>query len=291
MRSFAAVVGGPLAGLLAGSLALLALAGCDDGGKAAEQRAVDLAAKLVPVVAEDAAQVRRGLPAGAAKLTALLDTDPGANLAGLQRAITSARAQVHDLAVAKSTFFSFADASGTVLRSEADPDLLAHHSVVAAFPSLKKALDPASGPVEVFGEMAELRGVRNGPDHTWVVASPVKDAKGALAGLFITGWSFRRFAYHLEDMAKREVVEAAKQSGRPAPLVYVFALKGAKAYGAPLTPDVDADALEKLDLLGKTSAGPWRGRVEITGRTDGAAAVRTPDLAPDTGVAVILSDI
>ena len=175
---------------VAHALVALSLAACDDGGKAAEQRATDLAAKLVPIVAEDAVEVRRGLPGGAAKLATLIDADPGANLAGLQRAIAGARASVHDLAVAKSTFFSFTDPSGTVLRSEADPDLLAHRSVLQAFPALKKALDPASGPVEVFGEMAEMRGVRTGPDEAWVVAHPVKDAKGALAGLFVTPESF-----------------------------------------------------------------------------------------------------
>jgi hypothetical protein len=276
---------------LAPLVAAIALAGCEDGGKVAEQKAVDACAKLVPVVEEDAAEVRRGLPGGAEKLAKLVDADPGANLVGLQQAIAGARASVHDLAVAKSTFFSFADPSGTVLRSEADPDLLAHHSVLQAFPALKKALEPSSGAVEVFGEMPEMRGVRNGPDQAWVVAHPVKDAKAGLAGLFVTGWSFRRFAYHLEETAKHDVVEAARQSGRPAPLIYAFALKGPKVYGAPLTPDVDAEALEKLDVFGKTASGPFRGRLEITGRTYGVAAARTPKFAPDTGVAVIVSDL
>jgi hypothetical protein len=271
----------------------LALAtGCEDTVKVSEQKAVDAAAKLVPVVNEDVTQVRRGLPAGAAKLGALVDADPGANLVGLQRAIAGARASVPDLEVAKSTFFSFADTSGVVLRSEADPDFLAQKSVVAVFPELRKALDPeAKDNVELFGEMPEMRGVRNGPDLAWVVAHPVDDPKGTLKGMFVTGWSFRRFAYHLEETAKRDVLEAARKTGRPAPLVYVFALKGNKVYGAPLTPDVDAEALEKLDLMSKTSAGPWRGRVEITDRTYGAAAVRTPDLAPDAGVAVMMSEI
>ena len=273
------------------ALAATAISACDDGGKLSEQKAADACAKLVPVVTADAAQVRRGLPIGAAKLGGLDDADPGANPAALQRAIAAARAAVLDLAVAKSTFFSFADPSGVVQRSEADPDLLAHHSVFAAFPPLKKALDPSSGVVEIFGEMPEMRGVRSGPDHNWVVAHAVKDPKGDLKGLFVTGWSFRRFAYHLEETAKRDVVEAAKQSGRPAPLLYAFALKGAKVYGAPLTPDIDAAALEKLDLLGKAASAPWRGRVEITGRMYGVAASRTPDLAADTGVAVIMSEI
>src|SRR5262249_40351613 len=159
----------------AGSFTLVVTAGlcaaaCTDSGKIAEREATEEIARLVPLVKEDVEQVRRGLPEGSAKLGALLEPDVGMNLVALQKAIQTARAQVKDLDVAKSTFFSFADPSGVVLRSESDPDLLAGKSVVAAFPLLKKALEPASGNVEVFGEMTEMRGVKAGPDQQWVVA-------------------------------------------------------------------------------------------------------------------------
>ena len=75
------------------------------------------------------------------------------------------------------------------------------------------------------------------------------------------------------------------------PLVYVFALKNKKAYGAPLTPDVSADAVAALDLITKTASGPYRGTVEITGRMFGVAAQRTPELGDDAGVAVITSEL
>src|SRR5262245_21277763 len=127
----------PFALALAAS-ASVALVACDDARKASEQAAVDQVARLAPLVKEDAEQVRRGVPEGAKKLAGLLEPDPGANLAALQRSIATARSQVKDLDVAKSTFFSFADPSGLVLRSEADPDMLAGKSVLAAFPSLKK---------------------------------------------------------------------------------------------------------------------------------------------------------
>jgi hypothetical protein len=274
----------------AAAVAMLATA-CEDQGKVSEQKAVAEVAKLLPVVKDDVGEVRRGLPEGAKKLGLILDADPGNDLAALQRQIQSARAGVVDLDVAKSTFFSFADTSGMVLRSEADPDLLAHHSVVQTFPALKKAADAASGNVEVFGEMEEMRGVRKGPDTTWVVAHPVKDKDGTVKGMFVTGWSFRRYAYRLEEQAKRDLLELAqKNEDKKVPLVYVFALRGKKAYGAPVTPDVNAEAVEKLDALAKAGTGVFHGQVEITGRTFGVAAQRTPELAEDTGIAVMMSE-
>lgn len=266
--------------------------GCENTRAISEQTSAEMVAKLVPIVKEDVEQVRKGLPEGAAKLGATLEAEPGANLPGLQRSIQGARGAVHDLEVAKSTFFSFADATGTVLRSEADPDMLAGKSVFAAFPPLKKASEPGSGLVEAFGEMQEARGVKTGPDLQWVAAHPVKDAGGQVKGVFVTGWSFRRFAYHLEETAKRELADSTKKAGKKlVPLIYVFALKGKKAYGAPVTPDVNAQAIEALDLVAKTASGPYKGTVDITGRMFGLAAQRTPELGDDAAVAVITSEL
>lgn len=269
----------------------LALPACDDP-KVSEQRAADVVTRLQATVKDDVAQLRRGLPDGAAKLGALLDTDPGANLAGLQRAIQQARGGVRDLDVAKSTFFSFADPSGVVLRSEADPDLLANHKVTGPFPALAKAAEPQSGVVEAFGEMEQMRGYQTGADQQWVLAHAVKDASGTVKGMFVTGWSFRRYAAFLQEQAKRELVLAAeKEKKKSAPLVYVFTVKGPQTYASGLTPAVDVEAVQKLDVIGKTASGPWRGTIEITGRSYGVAAGRTPDLGPDTAVAVIISEI
>ncbi len=55
----------------------------------------------------------------------MLDADTLASPAGVQKAITRTRTLVKDLDVAKSTFFSYADNPGRVVRSEADPDVLA----------------------------------------------------------------------------------------------------------------------------------------------------------------------
>src|SRR4051812_10013112 len=86
--------------LVAASLAIGAAA-CDDGRKLAEQSAADALNKLAPVLKEDVAQVRRGLPEGAAKLGPMLDTDTLNDLPRVQKAITRARNLVPDLDVAK----------------------------------------------------------------------------------------------------------------------------------------------------------------------------------------------
>ncbi|WP_437735405.1 hypothetical protein [Sorangium sp. So ce1335] len=278
--------------VLACALAATLAGACEEDGKASQKHAAELCAKLAPVVAEDVRQVRTGLPPGSQKLASLVDTDPGADLRGLQRAIAGARASVKELEFAKGTFFSFADPSGTVLRSEADPDMLANRSVLASFPELRKVLEPNSGVVEAFGEMQEMRGVRNGPDLQWVAAHPVRSSGGELKGLFVTGWSFRAYAYRLQEAANRDIAEITKRDGlKSTPLLYVFVWKGAKAYGGPVTPDVNAEALEKLDLPAKTASGPWSGTVEIAGRTFGVAAQRTPELAADAGVAALVSTL
>jgi hypothetical protein len=232
---------------------VVSVSACEDSKAISEQNATQAVAKLLPVVKEDVEQVRRGLPEGAKKLGTLLEADPGQDLAGLQKAIQNARGSVHDLNVAKSTFFSFADVNGTVLRSEADPDLLANKSVFATFPDLNKALDPNSGNVEVFGEMQEMRGLRVGQDFQWVVAHPVKDPGGQVKGLFVTGWSYRRFAYHLEETAKRELIEAAKQESRKKmPLIFVFVLRGKRA--ASISPA----GRSALGRSARRSSGPTR---------------------------------
>ena len=269
-----------------------ALAGCDDGKKLSEKEAFDEVALIAPIVKEDVEQVRRGLPAGAAKLAQKADADTLGNNSALQKAIADSRSSVKELDNAKSTFFSITDASGTVLRSEADPDMLAGKSVIAAFPALKKALDPASGVVEAYGEMAEMRGLRTGQDLAWVIVHPMKDDKG-LKGLFVTGWSFRKYAAYLDDKAKRHLSEMSlKAEKKTVPIAYVFLFKGAKAYGSPLlSADVNAQAIEGLGILEKTAAGPYKGNIEITGRNFGVAAQRAPELGDDAAVVVLLSEI
>jgi hypothetical protein len=271
---------------------VLTLTACDEGKKASEQDAVDTLGTVSALVKDDVGQVRRGLPEGAAKLGKLLDADTLGNPAALQKAIARARADVKDLEVAKSNWFTYADEKGVAVRSEADPDMLAGKSIIGAFPALKKALDPASGLVEGFGTMKELVMAKTGPDMAWLAAAPVKDDKGQGKGMFVSGWSFRAFVYHLEQSAKLSVADAAQKAGKKnPPLVYIYLLKGKTAYGAPGTPDVNAKAVEDMDLLGKTASGNYRGYVEITNRGFGIAGARAPEMGDDAVLVVLASEI
>ncbi len=273
-------------------LSLLSLTGCDDGRKSAEAACVAELTSLAPVLTEDVAQVRRGLPEGAAKLGPMLDPDTLASPVGVQKAISRSRALVKDLDVAKGTFFAFAGTDGIVVRSETDPDVLAKTSILVPFPALKKAVAPGGGLAEAWGEVKDLRGARNGADIVWAAAAPVKDDKGALMGMFVTGWPLRAYARRLENSALATVKEAAEKAGKKnPPLIYVFVVKGKTAYGTPVAPEVNAQAIEALDVIGKTAGGPYRGTLEITGRGFGIAAARAPELGDDAALVVLASEI
>lgn len=274
-------------GLLASAVGI---AGCSDKQGESESVARDRAASAATFVTASMGEVKRGLPQSAAILGKHIAADPGADLLGLQRSISAARDGVQDLRMSKIAFCSFVDATGVVVRSETDPDLLATKNVFPAFPDLKKATEAGSALVETFGEMDEMRGVKTGPDLVYVAAHVVKDEANAVRGELIAGFSLRVLAYYVEETAKRENMEAASKVGnKNPPVLYAFVFKGPKVLAPPRTPDVNAEALEKLDLPGKTQNGPYKGAVEISGRTFGIAAERTPELAPDAGVAVIAS--
>jgi hypothetical protein len=267
------------------------LAGCADPAKQ-EKIAVDLLAKIAPLADAEVAQVRRGLPDGAKKLGEHIDADPGTNLVALQRVVRGARVNTEDLRTSKCTFFSFADPSGVVQRSEIDPDNLAQKQLFTVFPGLKKALEPGAGVAEAWGDMEEMRIAKVGPEHQWVVAHAVRDKEGQAKGLFVTGWSLRRFAYHIDQAAKDELVKTVERERQvKVPLVYVFLVKDGKAYGGPMAPDVNARAIEALDLVNKTQNGPFRGHVEFTGRVFGIAAQKAPSIGESVVLSVMISEV
>ncbi|MBI4700014.1 MAG: hypothetical protein HY744_02420 [Deltaproteobacteria bacterium] len=275
-------------------LVLCALLGaCEDKGRLAQQKASAAVERLPPLVERDVGQVRGGLPKGAEELGKRLGDDPGADPAGLQRAIQAARAAVKDLAFAKSTFFLFVDSSGTVLRSEEDPDLPAGKSLTQAIPAMKKLSEPGAGLLEAWGYMEGLRGVNKGADHQWVVGHPVKGKEGKLLGGFVTGWSLRKYAYYLEEDARAELIRklGEEQKAKAIALTYVFVVKGGQAYGAPVTPDVNAEAVTKLDLAAKVKAGPFRTTLEIEGRSFALEARACKPLGDDAALAVLLSEL
>lgn len=276
------------------SLAVLASA-CTDQAKVSETKASAHAERLAKLADDDVDEVRRGLPAGAKSLSATWGDkkDAGEDPSSARRALDRARSENRDLSVAKSTFFALTDEKGAVLRSDQDPDIFAGKSLVVAYPAVAKVL--AGESLETRGVMAEAAGARTGGDEQWVAAAPVRDSQGAVRGVYATGWSMRRFAYHLEEALKHDLNAEALRSGDKTlaklPLLYVFVLAGGKVYGAPVTPLVNSETIEKLDLMSKTTGETvYHQTLEITGRGFGLAVRRAPKMGADVAVAVLRSE-
>jgi hypothetical protein len=271
-----------------------AVSACTDAAKVSEQRAVTQAERLAKLADDDVEEVRRGLPLGAKGLGLAWDAQksPLDDPSLARRALDRVREENRDLAVAKSTFFAMTDDKGHVLRSDQEPDLMAGKSLVASYPAMSRVL--AGEALEMRGAMPETAGARNGGDEQWVAAAPVRDAKGTLRGIYASGWSMRRFAYHLEETLKHDMTADALRAGDKhvkLPLVYVFVLAGSKVYGAPVTPLINSETLEKLDLASKLTEGAvFHQTLEISGRGFGLAAKRAPKMGADIGVAVLRSE-
>jgi hypothetical protein len=282
------------ASLLMATFVALSASACTDTAKVSEGKAVAHAERLAKLADDDVEEVRRGLPHGAKSLGQVWDgkKDPMADPSLARRGLDRARDENRDLAVAKSTFFAMTDDKGTVLRSDQEPDILAGKSLVASYPDMAKVL--AGEAIEMRGSMPETAGARTGGDEQWVAAAPVRDAQGKVRGIYASGWSMRRFAYHLEETLKSDMMTEALRAGDKnvkLPLIYVFVVAGSKVYGAPVTPLVNTETLQKLDLPSRMADGAtFHQTLEITGRGFGLAARRAPRMGPDIGVAVLRSE-
>jgi hypothetical protein len=290
MNSMSIVLRAALGLLLGLSVAVGAL-GCKDKDKLSREKVGPVLERVLPLCERDTKQVRQGLPKGAAVLGKLLDEDPGADPAGLRRMIEKARAGATDLEVAKSTFFVFVSPDGVVLRGEQDPDLAAGQSLVKEVPEATKIFQN-DGVTELYGYMHGLRGVEKGGDLQWIVGHQVKSAAGKVLGAFVTGWSLRRYAELLENDARRYLADQAADPTKASPVVYVLIVRGDKAYGAPVTPDVDADAIGKLALPGKVAGGgTFTTTLDVDGRRFAVAAKAASVLGEAMVVAVMLSEV
>lgn len=271
----------------------VAASACTDKGKVSETKAREHIEVLAKLAEEDVEQLRQGLPRGAKALGEMWEKEEGKAPEPeiLRRRLDKVRDGDRDLALAKSTFFAILDAEGTVIRSDQDPDNLVGKSMLPSFPDLKRAL--AGEYVETFGVMRELQGSRSGPDEQWVVGAPIRNEKGEVVGAYVSGWSLERYAYRLEHTLRTDVHrEAEQQNGGKVPLTYAFVFRKDRVYGAPITPTVNEEALEQLDLPAATKDGVvFHGQLEITGRKYGVAAKRIDKLGSDTGVALIRSEI
>jgi hypothetical protein len=263
--------------------------GCDKASKKSVERARHHVAELVKTVDSDVQEVRTGLPQGAKQLEKLYASDkpPADDLPAVREALEKARNKVQDLRVAKSTFFALADLQGVVLRNDQEQDLMAGKPLFAAFPELRGALQGKY--VEARGSMPEAAGVAGRPDAQWAAAQPIV-AGGAVRGLYVTGWSWAAYAYRLENSIRTAVRSEIGETGKM-PLLYVYVVVGKTAYGAPVSPEVNAKAIAGADALSKArDKQPYSMELDITGREFGLAVARTPALGPDVGVAVLRSE-
>jgi hypothetical protein len=280
--------------LVATAALSLTIAACTDSVKLSEEKAQAHAERLAKLTSADVNEIRTGLPDGAKRLaTALFEGADKQILPDHARAVLKkTREQVPTLQLAKSTFFTVTDPTGVALASDQESDGFVGKNLFTALPGLAKAKDGKL--VETNGQLDEARGVKSGDDAVWAAAAPVVGADGAQKGFYVTGWSMRRYAEHLERQMQSDLRNDASKEQKPSkmPLLYVFAVMGDKAYGTPVSPDVNMKAIEDLKLSSKLQGDAvWHSRIEITNREYGVAAKKAPDLCDTCAVAVLRSEI
>jgi hypothetical protein len=266
----------------------LTTAACEDTAKVSSAKAIEHAQHLAKVASSDVEEVRRGLPEGAKRLAAAFvpGSDPLNDPELARQALETARGKVQDLRVAKASFFALLQLNGVVVRSDLEQDLMASKNMISAFPPLHEA---ATGKyVETIGVMPEARGVEGKPDGQWVAAQGVQGPNGVL-GIYAAGWAWSIYARRLEIALRSHILDTDK--GGKEPLFYVFVVADGKAYGTAASPEVNAQAIEKLQpsqwVQGEQGASK---ELEITGRAFGLALVPVTALGKGVMVAVLRSE-
>lgn len=273
-----------------GTLALAS--GCKDSGAKSAEFAKQHAESLATLVEKDVGEVERGLPEGAKKGAATFVGKDGVERepAVVRRGLQKVQREVPDLLVAKSTFFALVDAKGVAIRNNLETDAMAGQDIFTLFPALRESA--TTGFISTSGTFPGAISLQ-GPDRTWVAAAPVKGSDGQVAAFFVTGWSYRRFAYHLQESLRGELKEkllSANDKGK-LPILYVAVFDATGVYSAPQTPDLNEKALKDLGPVEKTKGGVATGTLNLEGRSFGWAAVRTPKLGADMGIALLRSEI
>lgn len=288
--------------VFAASLALVVVA-CRDKAQESAAEATQNVKLLVETTEKDVSEVERGLPEGAKKISEILtkelgkDVDPKSNGPAVKAALLKMRRDVPDLGIAKSTFFALTDDKGIAIRNDLENDSMAGKDLLNAWPGLKPAANEKGGYVATTGQFPGVPS-QYGADKEWVAAVPVKRQDGSTMGILVTGWTYRRFAFHLQDVVKRELQNKLMRENDKGklPILYVGLFDkehvyGAAAPGTPPFPAVNEKALEQAGLVEKTANGPAQGVIKITERDFGWAAARAPKLGPDLGVVLLRSEI
>ncbi len=266
----------------------LGVFGCTDKAKVSEREAHANLDALVTIANADVAEIENGLPLGAIKLGALWakGNDPRQDLHAVRSALARMRREVPDLNVAKSTFFAVADDKGIAIRNDLEEDAMAGQDLLKLFPELAKA---ESGSYVATSGAFPGPALPSGPDKDWIAAAPIKKDDGTIGGIVLTGWTFRRFAYHLEEQLRHDLEQ--KQQNQKLPVLYVMVFDESGAYGAGQTPKVNEQAIAKLDPVKATASGVAEGTMTITDRDFGWVATRVPKLGGSIGIAVLRSEL
>lgn len=266
----------------------LSLPACDGDKKLSQSKAAEHVASLVETATGDVQEIKNGLPEGAKHLAKLFEgaAAPKDDLPAVREALDKARNKVQDLRVAKSTFFALVDDQGTVLRNDQDQDLMAGKNAFQSFPGLKAALDGKY--VETRGSMPEAAKVK-GTDGQWVAAAPIQVGDKTRA-LYATGFSWSAYAYRLEN-SLRSSVRSSMPANKKEPLIYVYVVVDKQVFGAPVSPEVNAQAIATGDPLAKAQGDAvFSSVIEITGRDFGLGIKRAPALGAEVAVAVLRSE-
>jgi hypothetical protein len=272
-------------------LVMVLLHGCEATDEKSVARALAHSQALVEMAKRDVAEVRQGLPLGAAEMAKLWAAD-GVDLSSepsaAREALTQARNKVQDLRVAKSTFFALATVDGQVVRNDREQDLMAGKPLFQAFPALARAAE--GGYVEALGVMPEAHGVKGKPDAEWVAAHGIRVAD-RISGLIVTGWAWSSYAYRLEFALRGQVTNELKGTRANVPLVYTLVLVGQEVYTAPESPEVNARSVAELNPVQHLSAqGSFSGLLQITGRSFALGVQAVPELGSGVAIGVLLSE-
>ncbi len=279
-RSVTAVL---LAATLVGTL------GCEDAGDKSARLVVPNMKYVAAAVARDLGEVRRGMPAGAKALQDLFKEAQPEKPASVdaRKELLRLRSDNQDISSAKSTFFLIAAADGTILRNNLEQDDMAEKNLFEVYPATKIGLEKDYA--EVTGSWDVARGVNGRSDAQWLAMSRIM-VEGQPVGLFVSGWSWSSYAYRLEMALRSEVLGETKE-GQKVPLLYVYVIAGAQAYGAPVSPVVNGEEIVKLDPVAQSKGKEmWTGAIEIERREFGLALKHLPELGDDVVVAVLRSE-
>ncbi len=280
-----------ICGFAALACMVASLPACKEDAKIMAQKAAASQADAAKLNEENIAKVTSGLTQGAVKLTSLYanGADPHEDPQAVRAALFQNRRDVADINLARTTFSALCDDKGVAIRNDLEQDSMAGQNLFKAFPRLADAKNGFTTATGIFN----LPPPPAPADRDWIAGVPVKKPDGSVAGIYITGWTYRQYAFQLQDTLRQRMSDDLEKSHSNAklPVFYVLLFDGTGVYGTPLTPAVNESKLKDLDLPAKTAAGPVQGTITVDDRDFGYAAARAPSLGGDMGIAVMRSEL